>query len=92
MDASIVMYVVQALISVLGVLLWSNYNDVKDQSKQTQKELAEYKTQVAKEYVSREEIDRIIASMSRTIEQHTLIISDRFNRLENLIEKVRDRE
>lgn len=91
MDAGQVMYLIQTLMGVCGVVLWAMFNDVKSQSKTTQKELADYKVQVAKEYASREEVDRIIASFNKSIEQHTVIINDRFNRLENILDRVRDK-
>lgn len=92
MDAGTVMFIVQGLLSVLGVVLWHLYTETKSQVHTTQKELADYKVEVAREYVSREEMDRFLTAMNRTIEQHTVIISSRLDRLENLIEKVRDRE
>lgn len=92
MDAATVMFIIQSLLSVAGIVLWNVFTDVKEQARNTQKEFADYKVQVAKEYVSREEIDKIISSLNRTVEQHSIIMSERFNRLEHIIEKVRDKE
>lgn len=89
---TILSIILPIISSGVGVLVWSIVTDLKSQTKQTQKELSEYKVQVAKEYVSREEIDRIITSLNHTVQQHSIIMSERFNRLESIIERMRERE
>ncbi len=89
---STILILIQMLLSVLGFILWVIFTDVKNQAKQTQKELADYKVQVAKEYASREEVDKLIASFNRTIEQHSMFMNERFNKLEGLSDRMRDKE
>lgn len=76
------------LLTVLGVVLWSMYNDVKKQARDTATELAAYKVVVAEKYVSTEELQKSLEQINRTIEKSYEQFSDRFSRIENRLEAV----
>jgi hypothetical protein len=64
----ILMILLQAIASGLVALLWFNFKDMKRRAEETARELAEFKLEVAKNYVSTPELTQAIDGLNKTLE------------------------
>lgn len=100
MNMELLVWVLQALLGAFGAVLWSLYGDIKCKHEELEdeffkfraesaKELADYKTDSAARFLTREEMEKMVGSIRQTLDRNADKLEARLDRLEERITEVR---
>lgn len=90
MDATLLLGIVQGLLTILcGIIAWAHI-DVKKKTENLEKDLSAYKLMVAEKYVSSDELKDAIAGLNKSFENYSNKWDHRMDKLEDKIEKMRE--
>jgi len=83
----VLMIVLQAVAAGLVTLLWFNFKEMKHRAERTARELAEFKLEVAKNYVSTPELTQAIDGLNKTLE----LFRSMLERIEHKLDQKQDK-
>ena len=83
--------VIQLIITGSAVVLWSLFNEMRANMKELDEEFNDYRVEVAKQYVSRDEFKEAISAIKEALDTYSSRWDARFDRIEQKLDNKADK-
>jgi predicted nucleic acid-binding Zn-ribbon protein len=92
MEASVLLWIAQAVLGAFAAVLWFLFQDVKSKAEKATNDLAEFKTIVAQVYVSHTALKDTLGDIKEMFRDYETKMDQRLNRIEDKLDEVRSKQ